>query len=151
MVDDDIAGGPRVLVADDDPSCLTVYRLLLEQSGMRVVTARDGKEAIALLEAAARRGLALDLLLLDIRMPGASGWEVLARSRELAPPGGSPPRALLMTGFSVELDIDRVTREGATGVLIKPISNRALVHEVRRVLSLPAGLAAQGAPGSQER
>ena len=118
---------------------------------MRVVTARDGKEAIALLEAAARRGLALDLLLLDIRMPGASGWEVLARSRELAPPGGSPPRALLMTGFSVELDIDRVTREGATGVLIKPISNRALVHEVRRVLSLPAGLAAQGAPGSQER
>ncbi|MCK6480385.1 MAG: response regulator [Planctomycetes bacterium] len=143
--------GPRVLVAEDDPSWRAVCQLLLEQAGMRVTTARDGGEAISVIEAAAREGVHYDLLLLDIRMPVASGWDVLRRSREVTPPGAHPPRVLLMTGFSVDLDIDRVNREGASSVLIKPISNTVLLFEIGRTFSAPREPASIPTPGPGER
>jgi len=143
--------GPRVLVAEDDEACRTAAYFVLDRAGMRVTLARDGREAISILETAAVEGIVYDLLILDIRMPGASGWEVLRRSRELAAPGAWPPRVLLVTGFSAELDLDRVKREGASGILIKPVPTAALLYEAGRVLSIPPQVLAIHGPGPADR
>ena len=70
-------------------------------------------------------------------MPGASGWEILRSLIGGAEPGTRPPRVLMMTGLTTEFDLDRLKKEGAFGMLIKPFQNDDLLSEVRRILALP--------------
>ena len=63
---------PLILCADDDPDILEDLRYILEGAGYQVITAKDGVEAIDV-----ARTRSIDLAVLDIRMPGSSGIEVL--------------------------------------------------------------------------
>jgi CheY-like chemotaxis protein len=83
---------PCILVADDDASFLTLAAMSLKRSGFDVVSAADGTSAMEALEARPE-GSPFDLLVLDILMPGATGWEVLARAVEARPPGSPRRRA----------------------------------------------------------
>ena len=69
----------RVLIADDDPGVRTLLRLTVEAEGFDAVEAADGVSALALL----RSGY-IDLALLDLRMPGMSGEQVLANACDIA-------------------------------------------------------------------
>ncbi len=129
---------PRILVADDDLAFLKALGVILKASGFEVTSVTSGDHAVLAHEVSLVARKPFDLLVLDIRMPGASGWEVLRHVREHTPAGDRPPRILLMTGFTVELDLDRVRREGADGILCKPFVLTALVKEIRRVLSIPS-------------
>jgi len=122
----------RVLIADDDGPFRTLASLILRGAGYAVAEARDGDDAKAKVP-----GGNFDLVLLDIRMPGASGWEVLRWLVGEATPGAPPPRVLMMTGLTTEFDLDRLRREGAQGMLIKPFQNDDLLAEVRRILGTP--------------
>lgn len=126
----------RILLADDDEPYLQATAMVLRCAGFDVTAVLEGNHAILALEVALLAKRPYDLLLLDLRMPGATGWEVLRYAREHTPPGVEPPRVLLATGFTIELDLNRVKSEGADGILLKPFMNSALVNEVRRVLSL---------------
>ncbi len=64
----------RILVADDEPNIRLLYRSELEADGYDVITASDGKEAVAKVESESP-----DLVILDIRMPGIDGVEALGR------------------------------------------------------------------------
>ncbi len=130
----DFRTAARVLVADDDGPFRSLASIVIKSAGHVVVEARDGTEALALL-----RAESFDLALLDIRMPGASGWEVLRGLVADRPLAEDRPRVLLMTGLTTEFDLERLRREGAAGMLIKPFQNEDLLAEVRRVLSLPSG------------
>ncbi|MCK6481207.1 MAG: response regulator [Planctomycetaceae bacterium] len=121
-----------VLIADDDAPFRSLAAIILRGAGYVVTEARDGNEAKAKIE-----GGSFELLLLDIRMPGSSGWEVLKWLISRSSPGNEPPRVLMMTGLTTEFDLDRLKREGAHGMLIKPFQNEDLLAEVRRILSLP--------------
>ena len=66
-----------VLVVDDEPDVRLVVRMILTVAGHDVAEASTGEEALAALE----DGLKPDAVLLDIRMPGIDGWEVLRRVR----------------------------------------------------------------------
>ena len=68
---------PTVLVVDDEPEIVELMRDFLEAEGFGVVTARDGAEALAVLE-----GATVDCLLLDVMMPGKSDFEVCRQVRE---------------------------------------------------------------------
>ena len=68
---------PTVLVVDDEPEIVDLMRDFLEAEGFGVVTARDGTEALAVLERTT-----VDCLLLDVMMPGKSGFEVCRQVRE---------------------------------------------------------------------
>lgn len=124
----------RILVADDDGPFRALAAIVLKGAGYRVAEARDGHEALARM-----RDETWDLVLLDIRMPGKSGWEVLHTVRDGLPEGVPPPRTLMMTGLTTEFDLDRLHREGAMGMLIKPFQNEDLLAEVRRILTLMPG------------
>jgi DNA-binding response OmpR family regulator len=69
----------KILIADDEPNIVAALEYLLRQSGYEVHVARNGEEALGLVE-----GQLPDLVLLDVMMPKKSGYEVCARIRERA-------------------------------------------------------------------
>lgn len=110
--------GALVLVADDEEPIRGLCRRLLEAEGYRVVTARDGLEAIERF----RKG-SVDAVITDVKMPGASGIEVLRfiRERSLDTP------VILITGFaSLDLALEAL-RLGANELLVKPVQSGGLI------------------------
>jgi len=122
----------RILIADDDGPFRSLAAIVVRGAGYAVVEARDGTEALA--KAGAED---FELILLDVRMPGASGWEILRALIAEASPEKPPSRVLMMTGLTTEFDLDRLKKEGAYGMLIKPFQNDDLLSEVKRILGLP--------------
>lgn len=104
----------RVLIIDDEENIRQMLRLTLETSEYEVAEAADGMEAFAILGSDS----AWDVILLDQRMPGLEGTEILRRLKVLAP--GTP--VVMMTAFaSVELAVEAM-KLGATDFLRKPMT-----------------------------
>jgi two-component system, OmpR family, alkaline phosphatase synthesis response regulator PhoP len=120
---------PRVLVVDDEPHILRLVAFKLERAGFDVVTAVDGTLAI---EAVYDREP--DLCVLDVVMPGCSGWEVLQdiRSRDHS----QEMKVIMLTALASDSDRARGYDLGADSYLTKPFSPRQLVDEVRSQLAL---------------
>jgi DNA-binding NtrC family response regulator len=109
---DELAKTPA-LVVDDDPDVRDMLADYLRQRGLTVATAHDGRAAIAALE----RGR-YGLILTDINMPGADGFEVLRAARA----ANATAYVIVMTGYaSLESAITAV-RSGAHDYLTKPFS-----------------------------
>jgi len=121
-----------ILLADDDDNFRSLCALMLKNTGYSVIPVPNGTAAVAAL-----KKRVFDLMLLDVHMPGKTGWEVLKAAVESTPKGATMPVALMMTGLTTELDLDHLKRQGAAGMLIKPFSSDALVVEVERVLAAP--------------
>ncbi len=121
----------RVLVADDDATIVNDLGDLLGRYGCIVETARDGAEATALV-----RSRDFDLVVCDIRMPHANGYDIFAatRSRSAATP------VILMTGFGYDPNhsIFRARQEGVFGVLFKPFKVDQVLELARQALA-PSG------------
>src|SRR2546423_6205989 len=116
-----------MLVVDSDPRFRTFVRDPLERAGFDVLEAEDGETA---LDAASRRKP--ELVLLDVCLPGASGYEVC---RELRDRFGDAVGIIFMSGERVE-SIDRVSGLllGADDYLVKPFDPDELLARVRTVL-----------------
>ena len=123
-----IAGGNEtLLVAGDEESVMQLLLDLLESQGYRVLTARDGAEAISVLKAELGR---IDLVVLDVVMPKVSGLEVVAHLRRTAP----HIPILLSTGFGTAA-IDPATLSlSGLAILEKPYSPYELFRSVRNLL-----------------
>jgi CheY-like chemotaxis protein len=144
-VPDGIAPIPvSVLLADDDPGVLGTLAIAFRRAGYAVETAADGARALALLESRP-----FDLLVLDILMPGATGWEVLARAVERTAPGAALPRAIVMTGFHQEyvVDMGLLRQEGVGAMLLKPFPATDILDEAERVLAAEPHFSLPKAPG----
>jgi DNA-binding response OmpR family regulator len=116
-----------VMVVDDDPNALDIVRTFLEAKGYRVTTARDGNEALGLLE-----DVRPALVLLDVMMPGIDGWEV-ARIIKNHPSFGDT-RVVMLTARSDFADKHEGLRAGADDYIVKPIQLRELGERVERNL-----------------
>jgi len=113
-----------ILVVDDDPKIVTLVRTYLEREGFSVVTAGDGKSALATVAASSPR-----LIVLDIMLPELDGLALLRILRERS----EIPIVLLSARGSTA---DRVygIHEGADDYLVKPFSPAELVVRVKAVL-----------------
>lgn len=125
---DPLLSGKRVLVADDEEIIRDTISGVLSNFGCTVETAKDGAEAVAMLD-----GRSYDLVLADIKMPHKNGYEVFAASRDR---DASRP-VILITGFGYDPNhsIVRARREGLAAVLFKPFKVDQLLDEVRRAFS----------------
>ena len=114
----------KILIADDDPDLLDLVAYALTQAGYLVVKASDGTAALALFEAETP-----DIAILDINMPGATGFDVCSaiRSRSTVP-------IMMLTARGEEQDLVRALDLGADDYLTKPFSPRTLLARVRALL-----------------
>jgi DNA-binding response OmpR family regulator len=118
----------RILIVDDEPQIVRGLEDNLRFEGYQTSTATDGYQALAV---AARE--APDLVLLDIMMPGLSGWDVC---RELRGKGIDVP-IIMLTARGEETDRIRGLELGADDYITKPFSLRELLARVRAVLRRP--------------
>lgn len=114
----------KILVVDDEPHMVKLVEANLRAAGYEVVSAVDGRTALA----AAERELP-DLIILDIMLPGIDGYEVCRRIREY-----SAVPILMLTARSSEIDLVRGFDVGADDYLEKPFSINELLVRVRAVL-----------------
>ena len=111
----------KIMVVDDDTDLRTTLQELLIGEGLDVISAKDGFQAIEL----ASEGQ-IDLIFMDIRMPGMDGVEAFMKIREILP----DCIVVMMTGYSVELLINLALAEGAKTCLSKPVSIEQLLEIV---------------------
>ncbi len=130
-----VAHSPHVLVVDDDPDIRTVLNDYLAKNDIRVTAVASGREMLEAFESEA-----IDLVLLDVRMPGENGMVLARELRERA----SVP-VVLLTGNAEEADRVMGLELGADDYVTKPFSPRELLARIRAVLrryqvtaSLPA-------------
>ena len=113
-----------MLLVEDNEKNLKLARDVLEFSGLTVLVAMTGEEAVA----RARDALP-DLVLMDLQLPGIDGHEALGRLRADALTATIPVVAL--TAFAMREDRDRAARAGFDGYLEKPIDVRSFPTQVR--------------------
>lgn len=113
-----------LLVVDDDHDILFSLQDALEMEGYEVATASNGREAVEAL----RRGLRPDLILLDLMMPGVSGWAFRSWQRTQEEFAGIP--VIIVSGQG--LSSAEVSRLGVEGYLPKPLDLDELLSTVAR-------------------
>ncbi|MEW5723054.1 MAG: sigma-54 dependent transcriptional regulator, partial [Thermodesulfobacteriota bacterium] len=121
----------KLLVVDDEPAHRLMLKAHLEQAGFQVIEAASGEETLDLL-LGPERDRPPDLMLLDLRMPGLDGLEVLERLRKA---GLSVP-VIIMTAYS---SIDSALKAGRLGIkhyLTKPLDTDELLLKIQQVLHL---------------
>lgn len=118
--------GGSVLVVEDDPDIGKLILLLLSRAGLAGALRTDGPAGLAAV--AQQRP---DLLVLDVGLPGLSGWEVLAALR--AGPGPRVP-VLLLSAHAQETDRSRGLRMGADEFVFKPFRNTDLMARLHSLL-----------------
>ena len=117
----------RVLVVDDNPDHrFLTRRAIASVPGVEVTLAEDGRDAVAKVEGAAFRP---DLVLIDVKMPGMDGFEVLVRVRAALQP--APPRVVMLTSSENVADKARAAALGADGYVTKPIDAKGFASVVR--------------------
>ena len=118
--------GEIVLVVEDEERVKESSRRILESLGYRVLTAKDGLEALEIYRSAER----VDLLLTDMVMPEMGGKELIRELRKTH----SSLKAVAMTGYTLEKDLRELKEEGSLEVIYKPLDMNTLTRVVRRAL-----------------
>ena len=118
---------PTILVVDDYADALDVWRLYLGVEGFAVLTAADGHEALARATAEVP-----DLVVMDLKLPGLSGFDVARRLR--GQPATRHIPLIAATGYSHIAHLDEARAIGFDAVILKPCDPALLVAEIRRLL-----------------
>jgi EAL domain-containing protein (putative c-di-GMP-specific phosphodiesterase class I)/CheY-like chemotaxis protein len=135
---------PVVLVADDDQGVRSLFRTVLERAGFSVLLATNGRRALELV-----RTNPVDVMLLDLSMPGLSGLETLQELR--ADPALRSLPVIIATGSLVEADRIAGLDQGADDVIVKPVSVAELVARVRAQIRGHAAMADELKAGRENR
>ena len=118
--------GPRkVLVVEDDPSILLGLRINLEKEGYAVLSAEDGERALTL-----ARDEEPDLIVLDVMLPGASGYDLCKQLRAKK----NPVPVLMLTAKGQEIDKVIGLDLGADDYVTKPFGVRELLARIQALL-----------------
>jgi DNA-binding response OmpR family regulator len=117
----------EILIVDDEPAVAVAIQFLMEQQGHRVMVAQRGEDALDLIYK-----YKPNLVLLDIMLPGISGWEVCEIIR--LNPDYRNIKIVFLTARSTEVEIAKGLALGADAYIKKPFSNDKLVAKVNALL-----------------
>jgi DNA-binding response OmpR family regulator len=118
----------NVLVVDDEPNILMSLDFLMRKEGYQVFVARNGKEAIEIVERQAPQ-----VVILDIMMPEVDGYEVCQYIRQEK--GLSDSKIIFLSAKNKEADIKKGYEVGADLFLAKPFSTKNLLAKVKELLA----------------
>lgn len=122
-----------VLLVDDEAVVRKICMSILEKIGYRVLSAKDGQEAIELYR---NNKDEIDIVLLDMIMPNMSGGEVYDHLKEINP----EVKALLLSGYSIDGEATEILNQGCDGFIQKPFDIKKLSAEIRKILTLQRNL-----------
>lgn len=117
---------PLILIVDDDVIVRLLLRQFLEGEGFQVAEAVDGISALEIL-----KRKPVDMVILDIVMPGMDGNVVCARIQEML---ADPPPVLIMTAMDYDEEVDQVYSAGAVDYVRKPLMWPVLRNRIRYIL-----------------
>jgi two-component system cell cycle response regulator CpdR len=117
----------KILVAEDEPELLRFYKVLLEDLGYDVVTAKDGQECLDLFRAGSDVGSGFDLVILDHRMPKKSGMDVANEIAATVP----SQKLLMITAYAGLLDLKEKPEN--MKIMSKPFDVDELVSMIKEL------------------
>jgi len=117
--------GKRVLIVDDEQDVLDLLEVQLKSEGYGVLKAKSGEACLGILDKEKP-----DVILLDINMPGMSGWEVCSKIR-FNPRTKSIP--ILFVTAKIDDYSQAMGKKGADGYIIKPFDTAELVKQIKKV------------------
>jgi DNA-binding response OmpR family regulator len=117
-----------ILVVEDDPHILEMVQEILESSGFSPLAARSGQKALEILD-----GQPVDLLILDIRMPGMNGWDVLRTLKADERHRHIPVIMLTAKQHSVD-EMLALQVFGVRAYITKPFQTEELLEQVEAIL-----------------
>jgi PAS domain S-box-containing protein len=135
-----LKGNETILLVDDEAVIVEVGKKLLEVLGYRVMTARSGKEAVELYQ---KPEEAIDLVILDMIMPGMSGGETYDNLVKLNP----DVRVLLSSGYSASGQANDILERGCDGFIQKPFDLNQLSQKTREILGTEKAAPLRSAQG----
>jgi len=130
-------GSGTVLVVDDEPMVLAFVEEGLRRLGYKVLAAADGRQACEVYSSHSRQ---IDMVLLDMVMPGTTGLEACRRLREINP----NVKVILSSGYSSGEVVREARLAGAVGFIGKPYSLEELSGVLRRPESLSMRVSTEG-------
>ncbi|MFA6092478.1 MAG: response regulator [Elusimicrobiota bacterium] len=120
----------RILIADDDPDLLELLKMDLTFQGYEILTAVDGKEALALAQKES-----FDLVLLDVMMPYIDGYHVAYELTSKL--GANVPKIIIMTSRDTVREKGIAMMSGALSVIQKPFGMAELHQRLAEILAKP--------------
>ncbi len=125
-----VTGKESILFVDDEKGILDVAKLLLTRLGYKVRVANSGAEAI---EKFSRYKDEIDLIMLDMIMPGMSGGETFDALKQI----DSGIKVLLSSGYSINGQAQTILNRGCVGFIQKPFNMKQLSAKLREIFDLP--------------
>lgn len=122
----------KILIVEDNEINLKLIRTVLKAKGFQLAEARDGEEALKIVDVERP-----DIILMDIHIPKIDGLEVTRRLREMESHKGKPIIAL--TAHAMEGDKKKFIEAGCDGYIAKPINTRTFVDKIEAILIETAG------------
>ena len=126
-------GSETILIVDDEDMIIDVGQALLKRMGYQVITAKSGEEA---LEVVHRIGAGIDLVILDMVMPGMDGGRTFDGIRETC----LELPIMLASGYAINGQAQKIMNRGCNGFIQKPFSVSELSQKVRQILDTTGGL-----------
>ena len=123
------SNGKVILVIDDSSVTLHFLSELLKGKGYRVLTARNGRQAICTMDSNS-----IDLVLLDLMMPQMTGYEVLEYIKSIPAINDMP--VLIVSACNDQQSIDKAMNIGASGYFVKPLIIEDLLAKVDYLMAI---------------
>ncbi len=125
---------PLILVVDDDPDMIVLVEEILSLVPCQVLAASDGEEGLALLREELQHGNLVDAVLLDVKLPGSDGFDILQQIK--ADPRLEQIPILMVTGVREAQNKVRGLRLGADDYVAKPFDAQELLARINAVLRI---------------
>ena len=120
-------GSETILLVDDEDITMDVGQELLEELGYKVLTARNGRDALDIYR---RRKARIDMVILDMVMPGMGGGATYDELKKLNP----EVKVLLASGYSISGEASKILERGCNAFIQKPFNMKQLSEKIRKVL-----------------
>ncbi len=121
----------NILIVDDNISLAETMSFILEKKEYRAITAKNGNEAIEKV-----KNKFFDIIFMDIKMPVMNGVEACKKIKKIS----SQSKVFMMTAYAVEELIQEALKEGASGILYKPLDIEKMLTLIEEVLKEKTGI-----------
>lgn len=118
-----------ILIVDDSPTEVHVFKKILEKQGYQVIIAKDGREGVDM----AIRSLP-DLIIMDVVMPVLNGFQATRQLKHKEETASIP--VIMVTTKDQQTDINWGMRQGANEYLVKPVAPAELLSKIRTLLNV---------------